>query len=65
MDMKNFKKAFGIYKKQKEKQKEEMNKIIKKHLDEYKKEMELYYDKKINSQTELIIKAINENKLTK
>ena len=43
MDMKNLKKAFGMYKKQKEKQKEEMNKIIKKNLDEHKKEMELYY----------------------
>ena len=62
MDMKNLKKAFGMYKKQKEKQKEEMNKIIKKNLDEHKKEIELYYDKKINSQTELIIKAINEKK---
>ena len=44
MDMKNLKKAFGMYKKQKEKQKEEMNKIIKKNLDEHKKEIELYYD---------------------
>lgn len=65
MDMKNIKKAFGMYKKQKEKQKEEINKIIKKNLDEHKKEMELYYNKKVSSQTELIIKAINENKLAK
>jgi len=65
MDMKNLKKAFGMYKKQKEKQKEEMNKIIKKNLDEHKQKMELYYDKKFKDQSELIIKAINENKLAK
>ena len=65
MDMKNLKKAFGMYKKQKEKQKEEMNKIIKKNLDEHKKEIELYYDKKFKDQSELIIKAINEIKSTK
>lgn len=65
MDMKNLKKAFGMYKKQKEKQKEEMNKIIKNNLDEHKQKMELYYDKKFKDQSELIIKAINENKLAK
>ena len=65
MDVKNLKKAFGMYKKQKEKQKEEMNKIIKKNLDEHKQKMELYYDKKFKDQSELIIKAINENKLAK
>jgi len=63
--MKNLKKAFGMYKKQKEKQKEEMNKIIKNNLDEHKQKMELYYDKKFKDQSELIIKAINENKLAK
>jgi len=40
MDMKNFKKAFGMYKKQKEKQKEEMDKIIKNNLEEHKKKMD-------------------------
>ena len=62
MDIKNLKKAFGLYKKQKEKQKEEMEKIVKKNLDEHKKEMELYYDKKISAQTELILKALGEKK---
>ena len=62
MDMKNLKKAFGMYKKQKEKQKEEMDKIVKKNLEEHKKKMELYYDKKFKDQNELIIKAISENK---
>ena len=65
MDMKNLKKAFGMYKKQKEKQKEEMDKIIKNNLEEHKKKMELYYDKKFKDQSELIIKELNGIKLTK